>query len=139
MDNDPNQQLVDLFQQQKSLYGEIQPMVLEAHQRMKAGEIAEGLLEKINQQMTDVQSLDQQVKQAYSELQQSGQPASEECRTLKNDLTLIIGGLIEQIGVLENQIQSARSGLLPGLSRQVVASKMHRAYSKGQRDPSDSA
>lgn len=80
--------------------------------------------------ISQIRELDQQVVSDRDRVDSQNLSPNSILPGLKVELEKLVTQLLEITNAIEERIKSAKDQLAPNMSRQVVASKMNRAYSR---------
>ena len=124
----PELLLAKFYKEQASEYERILGLMESVNESMKAGEAHDNSMSEIHELVQVVQERDQAVSATRNAWIAGGQrPGAELAQVLKQVEGLILQ-LLESVSETEKFAYDAKTKLLPKLSEEVTARKMHSAY-----------
>lgn len=124
----PELLLAEFYKEQAKEYERILGLIGSVNESMKAGEARDNSMSEIHELVQAVHERDQAVSATRSAWIAGGQRPGAELAQLLKQVEGLILRLLESVSEAEKIAHDAKTKLLPKLSEEVTARKMHSAY-----------
>lgn len=128
--NNCEARLIDVLSRQKELYLQVIPVAVTVAEQLESGSFPQTEFESMMDSINQIRELDQQVISDRDRVDSQNLSPNSTLPGLKVELEKLVTQLLGITNAIEERIKSAKDQLAPNMSRQVVASKMNRAYSR---------